>query len=278
MNPYDQLDALEKAAKKNDAYGVRARNTLLGMCKGMFPTHTRLDPDYDKNPKRLELLADVETMLQDSLVRRFKRNHLNLWEKRQFNAVGDQSNNLDMIAIEDAKNIFIPSAAFDILSREELKAIVAHEIGHHLRLDGHPKAKKPWIKSTAEDFSDAFAVYITQDPESLKSALNKVNAYYKEHIARLQPYSIQTNQTKSKIAQRVNEWTRKTFEPYFGYKNLEDRQAYIDECARKITTEEGRESLAKELETTLEQRHRKTFPKQFSRELENSRSAHFHTR
>ena len=108
----------------------------------------------------------------------------------------------------------VSEPALDLLDREELQALVAHEVGHEYFWSEYFRARRDDDRSllrTLELLCDGFAIVTLRragmDPERLTSALDKVGRYNRDRFgAALNEDHYPAMGERRKFARRLVEW------------------------------------------------------------------------
>ncbi len=283
--------------KKIGAIVERVReipNTLMQFNKYMSKNYRALAKeasDFERitanhpDEKLAGLGKAFEQMLAHPLARKFRRNRISLYlqksEKVQMpeiiSAAGQLTTSPGALGI---KAIIVPETLVNLLSLEELKASLGHEIGHHLRLDCHPRRGVfaiPQFRITqdSEQLADQIGVILSENPEAAKTMLEKIASYQREGVERLKnaafskiPDSRAGNIAK-KLINKVTHYTNDTTSR--AYPSLNQRKKAIGEMAERMATPEGRSFIEREVERKLEEQHRKLFPHLYQRDIGNTR-------
>lgn len=230
------------------------------------------------NPKVAALGKAIDEMLQEPLAKRFLRYKIrvfirpstmpgvNLFDRLFLPKkilAGMQLEHFDNVptAAVRIKTIQINGTEFKELSVAELKAFVGHEIGHLLALHGHFRRKEysTSCNKNVEDLADEIGVFLSREPEGLKTGIDKACAILGENLENI--IYIDTIIPPMERQTRRNNDQRK----------LNERNKKIDEISNKISTSEGRSAFEAELTSDLQAEHRKLFLHQHNREIPHTR-------
>ena len=172
------------------------------------------------------------------------------------------------------KVIEIPDEILQFLSIKELKAVVGHEIGHVLRQDLHPKRgilHGLHRGKRSETMSDEIAVVLSEEPEALISAIEKINAFQAQQLEAARKWRRLSNPQGEVIEKWITEklkWIANFLSPY---PDFEERKKAILETAERMKDPQEKKKLLEEIDEALSAEHKKLFPAQFKRKMDNTR-------
>jgi hypothetical protein len=150
------------------------------------------------------------------------------------------------------RKIFMDAHTFDGLEEAERKALLTHEIGHHVRLDVHSRRSFWWPMRKATPFpearTDTLTVAITGDAAAYESALRKIKEIHPEMKAadQLMHESGFVKNTKARAANGF-------------YLPPEERYERIRRIGKKLEDPETRSHVEAEIKRRLEKVHRQIF-------------------
>lgn len=226
-----------------------------------------------ENPKLAALAEAFEKMQEQPLAKRFQRNKIHLYlDKKQQRPEETFKERLVRESAGDLaarmKLIHLSENYIQILNSEELEMVIAHEMGHVLRGDPHPR--KGHLASAdrraAEFMADEIAILLCGKAEVLKSAIIKLFEHERGVIDKFTP--------ESPAQERFKQRLQKTLDPSKDNKahpNLNDRIQHIEEFAKRISTPEGRVAAEDEVVKKLEAEHRNLFKHQYDRDIPPTR-------
>ncbi|MDE3060155.1 MAG: hypothetical protein KGJ06_04020 [Pseudomonadota bacterium] len=187
-----------------------------------------------------------EELLEHPLVKRFlrKKPKLYLWKE------GFYASDCPAGMLASDKVITLSHACIDMPPRE-LKALLAHEIGHALVLHGHlRRIEKQALTAKEQELSaEKLAVVLSGDPEACKNRYMKLVAH--NDLTLDQPMSGRGDQA---------------------YPSPDTFYEFIDEIAKRMETPEGKRSVEKEIENQLLGEYQALFPHHFNRAMGNIRA------
>ena len=243
--------------------------------KGEITEITSNHPD----PKLAELGEAFEKMLEHPLCKQFRRNRIHLYVTEP----GIISTLTENAAVVGLKSITIAPHLLEIGTQSELKAIIAHELGHLLLLEyTHPRRNlslweiinKDHYNHRKEHICDEIALVLSGEPaSSLSSFFDKLRklAMHYQNAAReglpgvfeeFAPHSEEVEQFLKGYAQAKlgDENTQSETHPSNSKRNIHNEEIY-----KKLQTPEGRAQVEAELTRKLEAEHRKIFPHHYNR-------------
>lgn len=236
---------------------------------------TKDDPDS----KCVNARKSLEEILDHPLAQRFKRNQISLytapdsfWQEVRKRGV------MPSPSIMIGKKIILPRGLVYRQSTEEVKAVIAHEVAHHLHLDNHPK--RNWKerlfdvkRQQNEKFADTLAVVLGASPDALISGLHSVYAYSLDRAAmRIQAQHVFEPDVAEEIIARHKHSIQNRPKENNYYKNLDMRAEHIRDTASKLFDPNQRDLLLSDIADELVQKHKTLFPNQFARNIENKRA------
>lgn len=195
------------------------------------------------DPKIAEVGKSIETMLEEPLVKKFRRNKIHFFidNKREFtNTVSTQG-----------KLVIIAPQHFQELTADEIAKKVRHEMGHILRGDGHPRNLVGRTTRDSEIFADEIEVFLGRDPEVSKRSLDKQVEIERKNIDNLPD-----DPTKGKKQQAFRDYVTNGNEIY---PSVAERKRRMDEMGSRISTPEKRSHVQAEIERRLAKEHDRVF-------------------
>lgn len=254
-------DSTEQQKLKNSNAAANARTTRRLMHQRTKESGYECVTRQHPNPQRAMVAETLDVLAKDPLVSRFMRRKPKTYVTDPDTSSEIYNVMMRFMAGELHGNIVMGDVLLQALSPAEIKATMAHEISHILRLDTHMKRKTlpgftqpmttaqrmPHSSAPYEIVADQLAVYLTDDPESCKSALGKTLAIQKKFLA--------------------SDFTEKEIN------DLSKRFDAIDETARRMHSPQDKKSLENELVRAYLTEHKQAFPGQFMRKIQNTRIA-----
>jgi hypothetical protein len=156
-----------------------------------------------------------------------------------------------------SNKIFMDTTTFDALTHDERVGLVAHELGHHLRLDTHARRTFRSLFSQSdprmEMSADKIAVTITKHPEALDSAIKRLKEIHPD--AALHDKKMHGGSVLDNIKAAMHHPLEMSYLP------PEIRTDWIQSVGKKAMTDRGNH-LEQQMERVLQKRHNATFPHQ----------------
>jgi len=226
--------------------------------------------DNDRNPKLAEIKSAFDALLEHPLVKKFKRNKMRLYvyhDNSDAITVNAFLKKLDRstIRIWNGKYVAIASELLDILTADEIKSGLAHELGHQLRSDHHARnidSRKDSNPQDKEKCADKISVLISRDPETLISVFDKLKKYGQQKIDDfLSSHSTgdpgKDAQFKESFERALSVYCRKY---HLEHPEKQIRNKLIREAGERLINPESERELLAEIESELLGRHTKIFP------------------
>lgn len=199
---------------------------------------------------------DFEAMLEHPLCKKYLRRTPALYLDKGDKMLGSVASP----SVMTTKTILLPQTSLENLSLPEIKAVLAHELGHVLRQDLHPRRGLGLLyrgSRYAEDMADEIAVILSGDVKAAQSALEKLM------------YNIKTstNDTGFSLVGKLRKWLvgRAEKNGTAIYSSLSERKMNMQSVGEQLETPQGRSFVEAEMARRLEIEHRKLFPHLYDR-------------
>jgi hypothetical protein len=154
------------------------------------------------------------------------------------------------------KNVFLDTKTASHLDRDELKALLSHEMGHHMALDAHPR--QMWqtivrsVQPVMEKEADEIAVTITNNPRAMTSYLEKLKKIHPEIAAgEADVQKLHKGGVREQLRNLRHVVDNAVYLP------AEERAAHINQVGEKVVTSEGRSHVEAEIRRRLQKVHDK---------------------
>lgn len=210
-----------------------------------------ITPDH-RDPNLAQIHKDFEALLDHRLVAAFKRNKIHLWmwnaplaktPLEKFNQ--HASRPMETVGMKD---IIIPGEYLEIFSKDEIKAALAHELGHLLQCYEHPKHRQKTLSyHDAEFMADQISAVLLGSGDSLQRMLTKSAKHNIELARQLENTDPQFQGLEGKI--KATEKASTEYHP-----SLQQRLERIS----TIDMTQAEQALS----TQLDKMHRAIFPSQ----------------
>lgn len=189
--------------------------------------------------------------------------------------------------MQDTRAIVMPEIFLDILTPDQLESIVAHELGHHMQLDGHFKRRlhdpEAYCRQS-EKLADKIAVFLTGGAVT-DAGLDKISLHQGNAVMRL-AHELKADSSRrftgKKAMSAAADWVirdnlsaeKLTSGDAADKSHPSNRERYADNerYCKMMQTPEGATRLEDEIRGELAAIHRALFPKQFSRSVPNIRA------
>ncbi|MDX2112386.1 MAG: hypothetical protein SFW63_01440 [Alphaproteobacteria bacterium] len=251
------LDWLKKmiTAKRFNANSLREiySEFRVGLQTGMV---TKVTADH-ADPAIAALGKVFDNLVKHPLVADFMRHEPELYVVHPYFRTKNIERVIGPILL--GRKVLIDRKTFEYLSLEQLESVIAHELGHHIRLDTHPRNSYRRIVrfSTPEMEKDAdrIAGLLTGNPlrqdEALKG-LAEAHPEVRDGNAHLEKLANATSYRERFRLRRQNGAQATYLKP-------DDRTEFLQELGRQMKDLNQRTHLEQELRRRLEAEHGRVF-------------------